>query len=154
MKNQRGVTLTTLTIYIIVSTILLVTLAFINVNFMSELSELTKRSKNSSEILMIYSFFVNDVKSANSVVEFSESHLRFDNGVTYTIKYRANSKTYGEQAYDVYEIYRDSKMITDQLSGAFFRYEAEDQYVVLKLSMMENNVVKSEEQFFKVGRGY
>ena len=154
MKNQRGVTLTTLTIYIIVSTILLGTLTFININFMSELSDLTKRSKDTNELLKVYSFFVNDVKSAKSVLEYSDSFLRFDNGTTYTIRYRANRKVSGSHSYDVYEIYCGDVLITDQLSGAFFEYDAEDKYVKLKLTMLHDDKLVTENQFFKVGRGY
>ena len=65
MKSSRGVTLTTLSIYIIVSTILLGTLAFVNINFMSELGELTKRSRLTNEMTKFYSYFIEDIKSAN-----------------------------------------------------------------------------------------
>ena len=90
MKGQKGVTLTSLTVYIIVSTILLGTLAFININFMSELGELTKSSKYTNEMTKFYSYFIKDVKSAKRVLTFSENTIKFDNGIQYEIRYRSN----------------------------------------------------------------
>lgn len=154
MKSQKGVTLTTLTIYIIVSTILLGTLAFLNVNFMSELGELTKQSKITNEMTNFYSFFIQDIKSANKVLEFSEDFLRFDNGVQYTVKYRSNEKNEDNQTYEIYEVYRGNALITDKLSGVFFDYNNEEGYVKVKLYASEDDIIKHDEQYFKVGRGY
>ncbi len=153
-KNQKGVTLTTLTIYIIVSTILLGTLAFININFMSELGVLTKKARLSDEVLKFYSFFVNDVKSANGILEFSDSYIRFDNGVEYSIRYTSNQRKSGNQTYEIYEVYRKDALITDKLSGVFFTYNAEEGFLKVKISAMDKDVLETNEQYFKVGRGY
>lgn len=154
MRRERGVTLTSLTIYVIVATILLGTLSFININFMSELGELTKRSKMTIEMMKFYSFFINDVKSADRVLEFSDNYIRLDNGVQYVIKYRANQDKEDNQEYDIYEVYRGDVLITDELSGVFFDYDAEEEFIKVRLYAEENEIVKSEEQYFKVGRGY
>ena len=154
IKNQKGVTLTTLTIYIIVSTILLGTLAFININFMSELGKLTKQAKMSNEMLKFYAFFVDDIKSAHGVLEFSDSYVRFDNGVDYSIRYTSNERKSGNQTYEIYEVYRKDALITDKLSGVSFMYQPEDGFLRVKLSAMDDHVLTSNEQFFKVGRGY
>ena len=154
MRSQKGVTLATLSIYIIVTTILLGTLAFVNVNIMSELSELTKRSRLINEMTNFYSFFIKDVKSADRVLEFSEDRIRFDNGVQYKIKYRANSKVENNQTYDIYEIYREDALITDKLSGVFFDYNDEEEYIKVRLYGVEEDIIEEEEQYFKVGRGY
>lgn len=154
MRRERGVTLTSLTIYVIVATILLGTLSFININFMSELGELTKRSKMTIEMMKFYSFFINDVKSADRVLEFSDNYIRFDNGVQYVIKYRANQNKKDNQEYNIYEVYRGDVLITDELSGVFFDYDAEEEFIKVRLYAEENEIVKSEEQYFKVGRGY
>mgnify|MGYP004476340749 CR=1 FL=1 len=154
MRGQKGVTLTTLTIYIIVATIFLGTVAFININFMSELGQLTKRSKITNEMTKFYSFFVEDVKSAGKVLEYSDNYIKFDNGVQYSVTYRSNKESVGEQEYDVYEINRGSALITDKISGVFFDYNNEDKYIKVRLYYNDNDVIKNDEQFFKVGRGY
>lgn len=154
MRKQDGVTLTTLTIYIIVATIFLGTLAFININFMSELGELTKRSKVINEMTKFYSFFVEDVKSAGRVLEFSENYIKFDNGVQYSVAYRANEESMNAQGYDVYEIYRGEALITDKISGVFFDYNNENEYIKVRLYYEDDEIIKNDEQYFKVGRGY
>ena len=121
---------------------------------MSELGELTQRSRISSEMMKFYSFFIDDVKSADKVLEFSEDYIRFDNGVNYSIRYRANKKTEGNQAYDIYEVYRGSALITDKLSGVFFEYNPKEEYIKVNLYAAEEDVVRNDEQYFKVGRGY
>lgn len=153
MKKQKGVTLTTLSIYIIVATILLGTLSFININFMSELGDLTKRSNATDEITKFYGFLVKDIKSAKNVLEFSDSYLRLDNGVQYSIKYRSNEKN-DSQTYNVYEIYRGNVLISDNFSGAFFDYNTKENYINVKVYTSEEGVLKADEQYFKVGRGY
>lgn len=154
MKSSRGVTLTTLSIYIIVSTILLGTLAFININFMSELGELTKRSKLTNEMTKFYSFFIDDVKNADSVLEFSDNFLKFNNGIQYKVNYRSNTKEEGTQTYDVYEVYRGNTLITDELSGVFFEYNNNEGYIKVRLYAENDGIIKQDEQYFKVGRGY
>ena len=154
MRGQKGVTLTTLTIYIIVATIFLGTVAFININFMSELGQLTKRSKITNEMTKFYSFFVEDVKSAGKVLEYSDNYIKFDNGVQYSVTYRSNKESVGEQEYDVYEINRGSALITDKISDVFFDYNNEDKYIKVRLYYNDNDIIKNDEQFFKVGRGY
>lgn len=153
MKKQKGVTLTTLSIYIIVATILLGTLSFININFMSELGDLTKRSKATDEIIKFYGFLVKDIKAAQNVLEFSDSYLRLDNGIQYSIKYRSNEKN-DNQTYDVYEIYRGDVLISDNFSGVFFNYNPKGNYINVKVYTSEEDVLKADEQYFKVGRGY
>ncbi len=154
MKKQTGVTLTTLTIYIIVATIFLGTLTFMNINNMTELGRLTTRSKVINEMTKFYSFFVEDVKAANKVLEFSEDYVRFDNGVRYSAKYRTNQGNAEEHGFDVYEIYRNDALITDKMSGVFFDYDSQNDYMKLRLYYNDNGVIKNDEQYFKVGRGY
>ena len=153
MKKQNGVTLTTLTIYIVVATIFLGTLAFININFMSELGELTKRSKVINEMTKFYSFFIEDVKSAGRVLEFSENYIKFDNGVQYSVVYRSNDGITND-GYNIYEIYRGKALISDKLSGVFFDYNNEEEYIKVRLYYDDDEIIKNDEQFFKVGRGY
>ena len=154
MRGEKGVTLTTLTIYIIVSAILLGTLAFVNINFMSELGELTRKSKLTNEISKFYSYFVEDLKNAKGVLEFSNDSIRFDNGAQYIVKYRSNEKIEDNQTYDVYEVYRGNTLITDELSGIFFDYDNSEGYIKVRLYAVDDNIIHEDEQYFKVGRGY
>ena len=154
MKGQKGVTLTSLTVYIIVSAILLGTLAFININFMSELSELTKSSKYTNETTKFYSYFIKDVKTAKRVLTFSENTIKFDNGIQYEIRYRSNKEDDENQTYNIYEVYRNNILITDKLSGVFLDYNTEEEYINVRLYVEDDDIIKEDEQYFKIGRGY
>lgn len=154
MKGQRGVTLTSLTIYIIVSAILLGTLAFININFMSELGELTNSSKYTNEMTKFYSYFIKDVKTAKRVLSFSDNTIKFDNGIQYEIRYRSNNEADENQTYNIYEIYRNNILITDKFSGVFLNYDNEEESIKVRLYIENEDIIKEDEQYFKIGRGY
>ena len=87
MKSNRGVTLTSLTVYIIVLAIILVLLTFISANYTSQISEITNQGRISNEVIKLYSFIISDAKSSSKVSEFSDDFIRFDNGTSYSIKY-------------------------------------------------------------------
>ena len=116
MKNKRGVTLTSLTIYVIVLVIVLVIFTFISANYTSQIGQVTNRGKISNEALKIYSFLISDVKSANEALDYSDESLRLDNDVRYYIKYISNRATERMQ----YEIYRNDVLIGENILDAKF----------------------------------
>lgn len=122
MKNNRGVTLASLSVYIIVSIIVLASLTFLNINFMSKIADLSKKSEKTNEILKVESYIIKDAKSAGRILEFSPHYLRLDNGVEYTIKYRSNEKNSDGQTYETYELYRGDVLVSDGLSNIEFDY--------------------------------
>ena len=101
-----------------------------------------------------YAYFIEDVKSAESVVEFSDNFVKFNNGVQYKVNYRSNQKTEESQTYDVYEVYRGDTLITDELSGVFFEYNNSEGYIKVRLYAENEDIIKADEQYFMVGRGY
>ena len=76
MKKQNGVTILSLSVYIIVSVVILATLSFLNINFMSRIADLTVKSEKGSEVLKVQAFVIADLISANRVLEFSNKYLR------------------------------------------------------------------------------
>lgn len=155
MKNDKGVTMLSLSIYIVVSVIILATLSFLNINFMSQIADLTVKSEKSNEILKAQSFLLSDLKSANRVLEFSDKYLRLDNGTEYTVKYRANERK-EEQTYDIYELYRNNVLVSDELSNVAFGFDNSEgqEIVILKLYYMKDNNVYGSDYYVKVGKGY
>lgn len=166
MNNKKGVTLASLSIYIIVSIVVLSTLTFININFMSEIAELSAKSEYANETMSAISSLVKDIKSANRVLDYSDKHLVFDNGVKYSIKYRANSKATRnasgeiEQTYDVYELSRNDVIVTDKLTDISFGYEEKyDEYLQenfitwVTIKIADANM-KQDEIYVRVGKGY
>ena len=155
MKKDRGVTILSLSVYIIVSVVILATLSFLNINFMSQIADLTVKSEKSSEVLKAQACLLDDLKSADRVLEFSEKYLRLNNGVEYLVKYRANEQK-EEQTFNIYELYRNNVLITDELSNVEFDFDNSDnqESVIVKLYYTKDNNVYGDSYQIKVGRGY
>ncbi len=163
MRSQKGVTLTSLSVYVVVSVIILSALTFLNINLMSQIADLSQKSELSNEMLKVQSMLISDIKSAREVKQYSDDYLLFDNGVRYTIRYRANevvSDGSTNQTYDIYELYRNDVLITDKMTNLSFDYEeAYDSYYQENLekwiiiNMVDSNYTGGE-FYVRVGRGY
>ena len=155
MKKQNGVTILSLSVYIIVSVVILATLSFLNINFMSRIADLTVKSEKGSEVLKVQAFVIADLKSANRVLGFSNKYLRLDNGTEYLIKYRANEKE-EEQTYNIYELYRNNVLVTDELSNIEFGFDNSlgQEVITMKLYYTKDDNVYGSDYSIKVGRGY
>lgn len=159
MKRNSGVTLASLSIYIIVSVVVLASLTFININFMSQIAELSQKSEYTNEILKAQASLIADIKSANRIMEYSDKHLKFDNGVEYNVKYRSNERL-GDQTYEVYELYRNDVVITDKMRNVIFScysinddYSLENKTTWINIQMQDTNLLGTDINV-KVGKGY
>lgn len=148
MKNNRGVTLTSLALYVVLLGILLVIFTFISANYTSQIAEVVGQGKIANEYIKVYSFLIADVKSANSILEYSKDFVRFDNDVTYTVKYLSNRATERIQ----YEIYRNNVLIGENIMDAKFDYKDGNLSLYLEYIQGKNTIRKSHE--FKVGKEY
>ena len=159
MRKNLGVTLASLSVYIIVSVIVLSSLTFLNINFMSQIAELSQKSEYTNELLKAQASLISDIKAANRVLEYSDKYLKFDNGVTYSIKYRA-TEVRGEQTYDVYELYRNDVLITDKMTNIAFEYDEkyndylQENYITwITIKMLDTNLMGTD-LHVRVGKGY
>lgn len=159
MRKNSGVTLASLSVYIIVSVVVLSSLTFLNINFMSQIAELSQKSEYTNELLKAQASLISDIKAANRVLEYSDKYLKFDNGVEYTVKYRAN-EVRGEQTYDVYELYRNDVLITDKMTNIAFEYDKrydnylQENYVTwITIRMLDTNLMGTD-LHVRVGKGY
>ncbi|MCI8384026.1 MAG: hypothetical protein HFJ33_04080 [Clostridia bacterium] len=85
MKTQKGVTLISLTIYIIVMTIVIATVSFISTYFYNNTRTLTKDIEPLTESTKFTSFFSEEINQSNiKILECKERYVVFDNGVQYT----------------------------------------------------------------------
>lgn len=154
VRNNKGVTLTSLSVYIIVSIVILTSLTFLNVNFMSQIADLSQKSERTNEILKAEASLINDLKAAKRVMNFSETEILLDTGVRYTIKYRANEKQ-GDQTFSVYELYRDNVLITGEMANLSFGFghtkEGTDSVEWIKVTMLDASY-EGGDTYIKVGR--
>ena len=148
VRKERGVTITSLTIYIIVSVIVLAALAFLNINVISQIADLSKESEKTNKTLKAEVFLVGDIKSASRVLDFSKTHFRLDNNVEYTVKQNidSNSET-------TYELYRGKISIVDKMAEIAFDYggSGDDEWLIIKI---DDGNDMSGDLVLKVGRGY
>jgi len=153
MKNNKGVTLASLAIYVIVLAVILVVLTFISANFTSRISDATATGKVSNECIKIYSYLLNDIKASNKVVEYADDYVRFDNDVKYTIKY-VDTLSSGDRELKQYEIYRENVLIADNILDAEFDYNIDENIFILSFNYFYGKSFIKKTQAFKVGRGY
>lgn len=109
MKTQKGVTLITLTVYVIVMTIVVAVVAMISSYFYTNTSSLSGNMDSLTEYTKFNSFFSEEVNRENSkVLECKENYIVFDNGVQYT--YVAENRG----------IYKDKVKITSNVENCEF----------------------------------
>lgn len=148
--NNKGVTLMSLTIYVIALTVILVILTFISANYTSQIATVNAQGKISNEYLKLYSFLIPDLKSANSVIEYSDDFLRLDNDIKYTIKYINNRATEKMQ----YEIYRNDVLVAENILDAKFSYDEVQNILDVNIKYIYEKYLVEKHQSINVGRGY
>lgn len=156
MKNNKGVSLISLSLYVIVAAVVIGTLTFMNANFFSKLSETTAKTELMNEYAKFISVFLKDLKNSDKVIEYTDTKIKFSNNVTYEIKAIKNEDGTNEQ----YAIYRDSvktcEGIKDSTAGLApaFDYNYLENTVAVTLSFNNGTYEWLENGVYKVGRGY
>ena len=85
MKTQKGVTLVSLTIYIIVMTIAIAVVAVISTYFYSNNNSLSDTIDPLTEYTRFNSYFSDEVNHNNiKILECADDYIAFDNGIQYT----------------------------------------------------------------------
>jgi hypothetical protein len=142
--GRKGVTLVSLTIYVIAAVMVIGALAFINVNFMERTGELSKRTNIINEYAEFCSFFIEDVKSNSTILDYTSKELRFPNGRKYTIK----------AVGDHFELYMDSIKICEDLIDASFDYNIDINGVWANVKFSKGDNIINNSQLYILGRGY
>lgn len=146
MRKESGVTMTSLTVYVIVATIVIAILAFININFIKDTNSLNQGANVMNEYVKFYMFFIADLKSSDNILEYTESMVRFPNGHTYEIE-----KLEGKEIYDVY---RDSVRICGGFSDINISYDYTDRMIEVGMKLEKGATTFENQQSFVIGRGY
>ena len=89
LKGEKGITLTSLVIYIIVFVIIIAIMANISNYFYSNIGEIKDSPKYVAEFNKFSMFFIADVKRNTEIVTISEDSLQFADETKY--EYRDNS---------------------------------------------------------------
>ncbi|MCI9178034.1 MAG: hypothetical protein HFJ28_05700 [Clostridia bacterium] len=123
MKSERGITLTSLVIYIIVATVVIAMMALISTYFTTNMQNVKDQDQYALEFNKFNMFFVNDVKS-NKTAQIQPTRIVFEDGTFY--EYSS-----GEKA-----VYRNNEIIAKEIKELVF---TKDTYTVNKT---EKTIVK------------
>ena len=123
LKGEKGITLTSLVIYIIVFVIIIAIMANISNYFYSNIGEIKDSPKYVAEFNKFSMFFIADVKRNTEIFTISEDSLQFADGTKY--EYRDNS------------IYRNNEEISKYVKS--FSFEKKP-YVINSFSKTLINV--------------
>ena len=102
--NKKGITMTSLTIYVIVATIIVFILVFLNANFFSNINDLTDKANIVSECLNFKSALIRDIKAENDVkvTDYNQNMVRLSNDVKYEIRVLDKNVPDDEKKYAIY----------------------------------------------------
>jgi len=159
--NKKGITITSLTIYVIVATVIVGILVFLNANFFSNINELTDKASIVGESLDFKSAFIRDLKSENEmkVTDYSDNMIRLSNNVKYEI--RVLDKDAEQKKY---AIYRNDVQIAKNIvnhsvvegqkvkEGPFFEYDSIRNTVKVGLKFYDGKNSYIEDGTYVVGK--
>ncbi|MBO5179705.1 MAG: hypothetical protein J6B87_05110 [Clostridia bacterium] len=154
MKTNKGISLVSLSVYVIVAAIIVGILTFMNANFFSKISDLTDETEIINEHLKFISVFLKDAKNSDKVSEYSATKLKLSDSVNYEIK------IIEDESENKYAIYRnDVKIcegITNSAEGAVpaFDYNYLNNIVTVSLTFKNGDYEWIENGTYKIGRGY
>lgn len=161
-SNKKGVTMASLTIYIIVATIVVGILAFLNANFFANISDLTKKSNIVGDYLDFKSSFIKDIKSENNltIVDFNDNMIRLSNNIQYEFRIIESDNQEG----DKYAIYRNDVQIAKNIvphtetnglevkEGPYFEYDSGTNTVKVRIKFYDGENEQFENGTYVVGK--
>lgn len=107
MKSEKGITLTSLIIYLGVTLVVVTTIATFTSFFVSNMDEVRAQEDYAPEFNKFSMFFIGDVKN-NRTAEVTATQVKFEDGTIY--QYNADEKA----------VYRNSTKITEKVDSFSF----------------------------------
>ncbi len=128
MKKEYGITLISLTVYIISMLIVISIIAVITTYFYRNVNTDTKNIDIATQFTKFNSFFVKEINTENiEIQEIEDNYIVFDNGVQYTFIKENNS------------IYRNNIRIVSNINEAkFFLLTENNKYSIEVIIKIEN----------------
>lgn len=138
MKNERGITLIALIIYIILMTFVVAGVSSITASFYGNLNEMDKSSESAVSFAKFNMYFINDIKSENvkivsSGTNYIELSLKNKSGDTQTVKYSIQNDT----------LYRDKIKICDKIKDSKITANQEGKKVTVDIYLKIDNYEKT-----------
>lgn len=135
MKQEKGITLISLTIYIIVMTIVVSTIAIISTYFYKDAHSLANRINPLAEYTKFNSFFADEVNHSNlKILDCQEHYVVFDNTTQYT--YVPENKA----------IYRNKVKIASEVENCKFERKVKNGKEVISITIKMVDSAENEQK--------
>lgn len=124
MKSQKGITLISLTVYIIVMVIVVAVVAVISTYFYTNSDTISETINPMTEYTKFISYFSDEINQNNiKVLECGQDYIVFDNGVQYT--FIAENRG----------IYRNKVKIVNDVESCTFEYKIKNEKNVVAVNL-------------------
>ena len=140
MKSQKGITLTSLILYIVVLLVVISTLSVVSTYFYSNTSYITDTGKYIAEFNKFNMYFIEDVKNNSNIYSITDNKIIFEDGTIYT--------------YSDASIYRNKVQICKNINSCnFSKFEETDsnnftkQIVNVKMKIKGSQVFETENNY-------
>lgn len=140
MKSEKGVTLTSLILYIMVATIVIGTMAVISSNFFSNVDKTQNQNEYAEEFNKFNMFFIQDVKNNNSA-EVSNNQITFRDGNTYI--YNSTEKNVTRNGTVIAKNIRNLQFT----SGTYAVNTTTKNLITVNMSIGKNNVFQKQIEY-------
>ena len=94
MKKEKGITLISLVIYVILLMLVIGMLATMSQMFFANTKNLTDSSKNMTEFNKFNMYFIEDVKNNDGIYSITDTEIVFNDGTSYTYKTEPDNSIY------------------------------------------------------------
>ena len=121
MKNEKGITLISLIIYLIILTVFIAIVANMTRSFYSNVSEFEEGTESAVSVLKFNMYFLNDIKKENaSVKEINNDHIK--------ISYKNGEGINVVTQYSIQDhaLFKDKIKICDKVENAVFSMQGDN----------------------------
>ena len=125
MKSKRGVTITSLVVYIIAMTLVVGVVSYITRYFYKNVSENAANGTNLSEYIKFNSYFTEEINTVKNGVDVNETREQLSQIESYIVF----SKTKNQYTFKNGKIYLNQIEICKNVESCIFTYNANDESI-------------------------
>lgn len=129
MKSERGVTLTSIMIYVFALTIVVMIIARISTYFYSNVNELSNNSAADAEYTKFNSYFTAEINTEGNEVQYDRTNNQY---IIFT-------KTENQYTYQNGSIYMNKAKICKNIDKCIFNYDETTEVITVQLTINGKN---------------
>lgn len=146
MKKEKGVTLISLIVYVILMTFVVAGISAITTTFYTNVNDMDKSSESSVSFSKFNMYFINDIKSENVRIVDSTStsvvlSFKGNNGAQQTVTYKAQGDGLYRDKVKIFNKLKDIKIDANETSGIVTVYLKINDYEKTTAYKLEKKLV-------------